>query len=59
MAQVTVPTVAEVKKAIKAKKINQPIQKVEKKGQTLTLYLLGGKVVKYTLPKAKSSSKKK
>ena len=45
------PTNEEIKQAIKAKKINQPIQKVEKKGNTLTLYLLGGHVVKYTLPK--------
>jgi hypothetical protein len=47
------PTREEIKKAIKAKKINQPIQKVEKKGRTLTLYLLGGKVVKYSLPSSK------
>lgn len=45
------PTKAEIQKAIKAKKINQPIMKAEKKGKTLTLYLLGGKVVKYSLPK--------
>ena len=58
MVQAAIPTEAEIKKAIKAKKINQPIQKVEKRGNTLTLYLLGGSVVKYTLPKTKSSSKK-
>jgi len=49
-------TRAEVQKAIKAKKINKPIMKVEKKGKTLTLYLLGGDVVKYTLPGRSSSS---
>ncbi|MHC4749232.1 MAG: hypothetical protein ACYTFW_05095 [Planctomycetota bacterium] len=47
------PTQAEIKKAIKAKGINQPIMKAEKKGKTLTLYLLGGKVVKYSLPSSK------
>ena len=48
------PTSSEIKKAIKAKEINQPIMRVEKSGRTLTLYLLGGKVVKYTLPAARS-----
>ncbi|MFC1996975.1 hypothetical protein ACFLXI_05130 [Chloroflexota bacterium] len=47
------PTKEEVQKAIKAKKINKPIMKVEKKGRTLTLYLLGGDIVKYSLPSSK------
>ena len=51
------PTSEEVKRAIQAKKINKPIMKVEKKGKTLTLYLLGGEVVKYTLPGRSHSSK--
>jgi len=46
-------TQAEIKKAIKAKKINVPIMKAERKGRTLTLHLYGGEVVKYTLPVSK------
>lgn len=40
-------TAAEIKQAVKAKKINKPVMKAEKKGKTLTLYLYGGEVVKY------------
>ena len=42
------PTKAEIKQAIKAKKIDVPIMRVEKKGKTIILYLLGGRVVKYS-----------
>ena len=47
------PTSSEISEAVKAKKINQPIMRAEKRGRTLTLYLLGGKVVKYSLPAKK------
>ena len=43
----------EIRKAVRAKGIDQRIQKVEKKGRVLTLHLLGGSVVKYTLPVVK------
>ena len=48
------PTVDEVKKAVKAKKIDVPVMRVDKRGRTLTLYLYGGGVVKYTLPSSKN-----
>ena len=42
-------TQAEIKKAVKAKKIDRPVLAAEKSGKTLTLYLYGGEVVKYAL----------
>ena len=43
------PTAAEVKQAVQALKINQPIMKISKRGKTLTFYLYGGQVLKYRL----------
>jgi hypothetical protein len=53
------PSVNEVKEAVEALKINKPIMKITKKGKTITLYLYGGDVIKYTLrSKAASPSPK-
>ena len=50
------PTNEEIKQAVKSLSINQPIMKAEKRGRTLTLHLLGGLVVKYSLPAKKKKS---
>ena len=45
-----VPTKAQIKQAIQAMKIDKPIQKITRRGQTLTFYLYGGELRKYRLP---------